>query len=352
MRLQHRVVFLGERRGADDQRVGAEQRNGRRDAEPHLLAVERPAVQRGPHRAEHEVGAAVRRRHRRLQVLRQRVEQAGDRLVEGDVGDHRREHGAHAGVEIGLPDRGQFLGRGERHPIGQVVAGGAALQQHLDRAEIGVEILVLERLAVPHLAAAGEQQLERPAVGTTFQEIAQAVGVGIDQPGMHQGAAGVERDGIGRRREAGRADFRDRVADHQYVARVGGARGSIDQLSAADDHALRHRSPLRFPQGWRVQRVCLGRPPGYRHRPSAPAPKSWSVRRTFGQPQAAKWHSACSSFRRETRGAHHVHPDPQRHDPGHGRPARSRAVRAATSISWATGSRRSDRTSRASRPRR
>ena len=72
---------------------------------------------------------------------------------------------------------------------------------------------------------------------------------------------GVERDGIGRRREAGRANFRDRVADHQYVARVGDARGSIDQLSAADDHALRHRSPLRFPQGWRVQRVCLGRAP-------------------------------------------------------------------------------------------
>jgi hypothetical protein len=243
MRLQHRVVFLGERRGADDQRIGAEQRNGRRDAEPHLLAVERPAVQRGAHRRQHEVGAAVRRRHGGLEVFRQRVEQAGDRLVEGDVGDHRREHGAHAGVEIGLPDRSQLLGRGERHPIGQVVAGGASLQQHLDRAEIGIEILVLERLAVPHLAATGEQQLECPAVGAAFEEIAEPVGVGIDQPGMHQGAARVERGGIGRRREAGRTDFRDRVADHQYVAQVGGARGGIDELPATDDHALRHRSP-------------------------------------------------------------------------------------------------------------
>ena len=81
----------------------------RRDAEAHSVAIERPTVQGGTHRREHLLGASVRRRYRGLQLRRQRVEQAGNRLVEADIGDHRRQHRAHAGIEISLPDRGQLV---------------------------------------------------------------------------------------------------------------------------------------------------------------------------------------------------------------------------------------------------
>src|SRR5437868_1163202 len=91
------------------------------------------------------------------------------------VSDLPQRVSAHTGVEIGPADGGQLFGRGERHAVSQVVAGRATLEQHLDRAEIGVEIFVLQGLVIEHLAAAGQQKLQRPAVRSALQEVAKAM---------------------------------------------------------------------------------------------------------------------------------------------------------------------------------
>ena len=188
-------VELARQRGAlAHEVVGAVVRNGRRDRGADRRAVERPALHRLAHRGERRV---ARRKPQPLDLLlqcrRQRIEQAGNRLVEAELGDHRRQHGAHAGIGVGAAAGIQPLHARQRKLDGEVVAGGAALQQHLDRADIGAEILVLERAAAGDPGPGGEQQFERPAVAHALGQIAVAVHVGVDQSGMDQPVARIDR---------------------------------------------------------------------------------------------------------------------------------------------------------------
>jgi hypothetical protein len=215
-------------RAAADELVRAVVRDGRRHREPDLPAIERPSVQS----RAHAVDAGLPRHGLELgDVLAQRraqdVHQAGDRLVHRAVGDHRRDHGAHPDVCIGAAQRLHALERRHGELERQIVGCGDALEHHLDRADLGAEIDLPPSVAVDHGAAVAG--LERPAVAHALGQVAVAVRVGVDQPGMQQHArASIATAPAGR--PAGRADLGDGVAGDENVAGIGavGARRASD----------------------------------------------------------------------------------------------------------------------------
>ena len=162
-------------------------------------------------------------RHVFLQSRRQHVQQPRDRLVEREARYHRRHHCAHAGVGIGLGAGGEAFGRWLRELDRQVVAGRAALHQHLQGADVGGQILVLGGAVAADPRCSGEQEFERPAVAHTFAEVSVAVRVGIDEPWMNQPVAGIDHSGIGWGSETRRADPGDAVTVDQDV----GLRGAM-----------------------------------------------------------------------------------------------------------------------------
>lgn len=90
--------------------VGAMVRDGRRHGEAHAAAVQLPAPQRLLHVGDAAfVGREAQPLDLGLKSLRQALHEARNGLVEADVGNHRRQNGAHADVGIGLADRLQSL---------------------------------------------------------------------------------------------------------------------------------------------------------------------------------------------------------------------------------------------------
>ena len=72
----------------------------------------------------------------------------------------------------------------------------------------------------------GEQQFQGPAVAHALGQVAVAVGMGVDQAGVEQHAAGIDDGGIVGRRQPGASDLGDVVAVDQDVgARCGVGRG-------------------------------------------------------------------------------------------------------------------------------
>ncbi len=173
--------------------------------------------------------------HLGLERRRQGVHQARNRIEEGGVRHHRRHHGAHAGIAIGLGAGGQArLARGGKLE-GEIVAGGAALQQHLGGTDIGGKVLVLLLARAPDPGCGGQQQLQGPAIPHPLGEIAVAVGMAVDQPGMHQHARRVEDRGVIRCRETRRPELDDRAILDQDVGERCGVRVDVDETAAADD---------------------------------------------------------------------------------------------------------------------
>ena len=158
------------------------------------------------------VGRQAEPRHVFLQRRGQGIEQARNGFVKRQAGDHRRHHRAHAGIGIGLGAGPEALGRWLRELHRQVVARGAALHQHLERADVRAQVLVLGRAVAANPGRGRQQQLERPAVAHAFAEIAVAVGVGIDEAGMDQPVGGVDDRGIGGGCEARLPDFGNAIA--------------------------------------------------------------------------------------------------------------------------------------------
>jgi hypothetical protein len=154
-----------------------------------------------------------------LQRWRQAIHQAGNGFEEAGVGHHRRQHGAHADLFVGLGHGRQAVDRGQGELRGKVVGGGAALHHHLAGADQAREIFVLERATAVDPWAGRQQQLERPKIAHALAEIARPMRVGIDQAGMHEPVPGVDHRGACRRDEAGPADLGDGVALDQDVGR-------------------------------------------------------------------------------------------------------------------------------------
>ena len=170
-----------------------------------------------------------------LQRRREAIHQAGNGIEEGDVGHHRRQHGAHADLLVGLCHGRQAVDRGQGEFGGEVIGRGAALHHHLAGADQARQVLVLERAAAVDPRAGRQQQLERPEIAHALAQIARPMGVGVDQAGMHQPVPGVDHRGAGRRGEAGPADLGDGVALDQDVGGRRLALGDVQKLAAADD---------------------------------------------------------------------------------------------------------------------
>ncbi len=242
MAVQPDIELARQIGAAEDEPVRAMVRDRRRDRRAHQVAVERPAGERGADRRQGRLG---RRQAQfgdpRLQRRRHRLDQAGDRLVEAAVGDHRRHHRAHADIGIGLSGERQTLGGRQRPFERKIIAGGAALHDHLDGAELGRQVTVVEAAVAGDPGRRGQQQFERPAVAHSLGEVAVAMGMGVDEAGVEQPARRRDLDCPLGRGAAGRADLADRVALDQDVGEFGGAGGDIEHPAAAQDrvgHAI------------------------------------------------------------------------------------------------------------------
>jgi hypothetical protein len=177
-----------------------------------------------------------------LQRWRQLVHKAGNCLEEAGVGHHRRQHGPHADVGIGLADGRQPFRRRHGKLGRQVIGRSAALHHHLGRADQARKIFVLEGARAAHIGTRGQQKLQGHAIDHALGKVAVAVGVAVDQAGMQQLALGVDHRGRIWRRDL-RPDLDDRVALHQDVGLGCGMALDVDQAASADH---RHRCFRRF----------------------------------------------------------------------------------------------------------
>jgi hypothetical protein len=234
MALDADVVFLGEVAAGHQEIVAAMERDGRRQRELHRL--ERPLLQRPAHVLRRDLpGRLPEALDLPAQPGWQALHQAGDGFEERDVGHQRRQHAAHADVLVGLRHRRQALDRRQGKFGGKVIGRGAALHHHLGRADLGAEIFVLEAVVDVRPLGGGQQQFERPAIMKAFGKIARAVGVRIDQAGMHEPVLGVDHRRPRGRGEPRPADLGDGVALDQDVDGHRLALGDVQKLAAADD---------------------------------------------------------------------------------------------------------------------
>ena len=235
----------------DHEFAGAVMRNGRRDAQPQPVARMGPRLGEPAQRRDDGIGAA----HAQLRgvvagIVGQRVDQARHRLVEGEVGDHRRDDRAQPDLGIGAGDRLHALDgrRGEFEE--QVVAGGGAFLDHLDRGDQRGEMLVVVAAMAADPRRRVEQEVELPEVADALGEAAMAVGVAVDQPGNDQPAARVDHLGIGVAHRAARHDVDDGVALDDDVARLAmGRRDGVHQSTCDHEHGAVFHSRSRVQRG-------------------------------------------------------------------------------------------------------
>ena len=254
--------FTREIGAAHDKGVGTVMRYRRRDRGTHLVAIEGPAAQRIPDgrqgrlgRRKPQLGDPV------LERPRQRIHQTGDRLVKAAIGDHRRHDRAHADIGIGLARQCQSFGGGQWPFEREVIAGGAALHDHLDRAELGRQVLVLGGAVAGDPRRRAQQQFESPAVAHAFGEVSVAVGMRVDEPRMQQPAGRRDLDRVGRRRAAGRTDLADRVVLDQDIGGLRGSCGDVEHVAAAQDRKghgiVSHKAPRMIDRSTEGAERCL-----------------------------------------------------------------------------------------------
>src|SRR5260221_6551117 len=183
MSLQRHVEFACQTRAFSQKFVRAVQRNRRAESRPDPTPVE-TQIRQNP-------GASISRRlpwprtEARISgadVVGQRFKKLGQLFVDCLVGDHRCYNGSHARVAVGTPDGGNSLGRGERKFRGEIVAGGAALADHLRGGKGGAKVLVLHTARLRAGCAAGEKHFKRDLiVNSPPVERAMRMRMGTDQ---------------------------------------------------------------------------------------------------------------------------------------------------------------------------
>jgi 2-(1,2-epoxy-1,2-dihydrophenyl)acetyl-CoA isomerase len=237
MAVQSEVELARQIGAAKDEGVRAVVRDRRRDCRAYPLAVERPIAQR---RADRRQGRLRRRKSQLgdplLERRRQRIPKAGDRFIEAPVGDHRGDYRAHPDIGIGPARQRQPFGGRQRPFEGEIITSGATLQHHLDRAELGRQVLILGSAVPGDPRRRAQQQFERPAVAHTLGEVAVPVGVGVDETGMEQPVSRRDLDGVARGGAARRANFADLVVLDQDIRGFRGSGDDVEQAPAAQDH--------------------------------------------------------------------------------------------------------------------
>ena len=239
MGLHRQPVFGRQRAAAAQEFVRAVQRNGGRAAQADVVARMRPGLRGGADRGErlrraghpHAGGAAAMR-------FRQCLDQSGRCLEEGEVGDHRREHGAQPDGGIGLRHRVQPLDGRAGEFGGHVEGRCAALLQHLDGGEGGRKPLILQAPPAADPGRVREQQGEVPFVARPLGQPAMAMGVAVDEAGDDQAARGVVPRRILHHRPR-RQDGGDAPAFDQQIGE-GGGEGIGGEDPRTGQEQLRH----------------------------------------------------------------------------------------------------------------
>ena len=197
--------ILRETGAAEDELVRAMMRNGRRHRRAHQVAVEGPAGEGVADRRDRRIaGRETQRRDLVAQCHRHRLGEARDRLEEGAVGDHRRDHRPHSKLGIGGGDRRHAFACRHRPLEQQVVASGAALHHHFGRADLGRQTEIIElAIAVNPQRCGGDiaSAISHPWP-VAWSEIN-----GRGETGMNETATGVDLR-FHRRGDARRADLR------------------------------------------------------------------------------------------------------------------------------------------------
>ena len=124
--------------------------------------------------------------------LRQRIDEPRQRLIEGEVRHHGRDHRAQADRVVGARDRLHAVDGGRGKLEEQVVAGGGALLHLVDGRDQRGQILVLSAALAAHPWIGRLQDFEVPAIADPLRQSAVAVGVGIDQAGNDQASRRIE----------------------------------------------------------------------------------------------------------------------------------------------------------------
>ena len=235
MGLHGQIMLAGDVAARDHEFAGAVMRDGRRDAEPQPVVRVRPSRGEPAQRNDGCVGPA----HAHLTgavagIVGQRVDQAGHRLIECEVGNHGRDHRAQPDLGIGVRHRLHALDARRWKLEKQVVAGGRALLDMLDGMEERREVLVLMGAAAANPRRGIEKEIELPEIADALGQAAMAVGMGVDQPRNDQAAAGVDDLGIGVPHCPGGDNVGDDIAFDDDVARLAARRRDRMHQSACD----------------------------------------------------------------------------------------------------------------------
>ena len=123
---------------ADNEGVAAMMWDGRSERGPQAVVFKRPVLnQRAAGRQACVIRRSAHRFDLRAHSRRHRVDQPRDRPVEGRVRHHRRDRSTHAHIGIGLCYGLDAFDRRRRDFRDKVVAGGATLAHHFNRANFG-----------------------------------------------------------------------------------------------------------------------------------------------------------------------------------------------------------------------
>ena len=132
------TVRLCQVAATDNECVAAMVWDGRPERGAQTVVLKRPVLnQRAAGREAYVVRCSAHRLGLLAQPRWHRFDQSGDGSVEGRVRHHRRDHGAHAHVGVGLCHGLHAFDRRGRDFRDKVVAGGATLAHHFDRANFG-----------------------------------------------------------------------------------------------------------------------------------------------------------------------------------------------------------------------
>jgi hypothetical protein len=138
MHVHADTVRLCQIAATDHECIAAMMWDGRSERGTQTILFKRPILNQ--HAAGREacvIGCSAHCLDLLAQPRRHRFDQSGNGAVEGCVRHHRRDHGAHAHIGIGLCHGLHAFNRRRRDFRDKVVASGAALAHHFDRANLG-----------------------------------------------------------------------------------------------------------------------------------------------------------------------------------------------------------------------
>jgi hypothetical protein len=169
-----------------------------------------------------------------------RIDEARQRLIEGEVRHHRRDHRAQPNLPVGARDRGHTVDGRDGKLEKQVVAGGGALLHLVDGGDQRRQILVFRAALAAHPWIGCLQDFKVPAVADPLRQSAVTVGVRVDEPGNDETAGCIKPLGVLVSHRAGRDEIDDGVAFDDDIARF--AAGRTRGKNPAAGYDQRHRN--------------------------------------------------------------------------------------------------------------